>query len=118
MMSDSSDELVRQLDQIGEQARAVISAAATAEDVEAARIRYFGRKDGELTAVMRQLGQIAPEERPIVGAALNRVKDAITALVEERANVLAAAKAAGSAIDLTLPGRRAWPGARHPVTIV
>jgi phenylalanyl-tRNA synthetase alpha chain len=113
-----SAELVSQLERIGEQARAVISAATSSEFVEAARIRYLGRKEGELTAVMRQLGQIAPEERPVVGAALNRVKDAITALLEQRTNDLAVARAGGGALDLTLPGRHNWLGARHPVTIV
>ena len=116
--SNGTAELVQQLEAAEAEARGAIAAAQTTDDVEAARIRYLGRKEGKLTSVMRSLGQITPEERPTVGAVLNRVKDAITTLLDERANALAAAKAAGTAIDLTLPGRRAWIGARHPVTIV
>src|SRR5262245_17209248 len=120
MMAESNGtaELVQQLEAAEAEARGTIAAAQTTDEVEAARIRYLGRKEGQLTSVMRSLGQIAPEERPTVGAVLNRVKDAITTLLDERANTIAAAKAQGAGIDLTLPGRRAWIGARHPVTIV
>ncbi|HEX5724016.1 MAG TPA: phenylalanine--tRNA ligase subunit alpha, partial [Longimicrobiaceae bacterium] len=113
----SVDDLVGQLRALesagGEAARAADSAAA----LEALRTEYLGRK-GRLTGVLRRLGELSPEERPVVGAEANRVKDALGALLDERAAAFAEAREAGPRVDLTLPGRPRWRGGLHPVTQV
>ena len=99
-------------------AERAIAEADTADKLEAVRISVLGRKEGRLTEVMRAVGKLSPEERPAAGAAANRVKEAITALLDEKAAAFAASSADADRDDLTLPGRMAWQGARHPVTIV
>jgi phenylalanyl-tRNA synthetase alpha chain len=99
--------------------RAAIEAARTEAELEAARIRLLGRKDGRLSAIMRGLGQLPPDQRPAAGAVANRVKDVLAELLDRRARELAASTdGAGPKLDLTLPGRASWRGARHPVTLV
>jgi phenylalanyl-tRNA synthetase alpha chain len=90
-----------------------------AAGLEALRVRFLGRKEGRLTAIMRRLGELPPAERPGVGAAANRVKSTLSALLEERAaEVTGDETDAGPAVDLTLPARAPWRGARHPITLV
>ena len=102
-----------------EEGRSAIAAATSTEELEAARIRLLGRKEGRLTAIMRGLGALDPADRPAAGARANRVKDALNELLEARQTELEQAQTnAGPAVDLTLPGRAAWRGARHPVTLV
>jgi phenylalanyl-tRNA synthetase alpha chain len=111
--------LIAQLEQIEHDARIRIPAASSTQELEALRIALLGRKEGQLTALMRTLGELAPEDRPKAGAAFNQVKDTITVLLEGQAGALESAGAQGTRReDLTLPGRHAWRGARHPVTRV
>jgi phenylalanyl-tRNA synthetase alpha chain len=70
-----------------------IKAAAMAElggtnaDIEQIRVRYLGKK-GELTAVLRGMGQLSPEERPVVGQLANEVRAAIEAAISEKTKEL------------------------------
>jgi phenylalanyl-tRNA synthetase alpha chain len=104
---------------IRDQALESLAQARTEDDVEAVRIRYLGRK-GELTLLVRSLRDVAPEERPRVGALLNRIKEEIEQGIERaRADVRARTRAErleGESIDITLPGRRRFLGRLHPIT--
>ncbi|HEX8904096.1 MAG TPA: phenylalanine--tRNA ligase subunit alpha [Longimicrobiaceae bacterium] len=111
------DELIGQLKELHRQGEAAVDGAGSAAELEALRVEYLGRK-GRLTAVLRRLGELAQDERPAVGAEANRVKDALSALLDERAAGFAAQADAGPKVDLTLPGRRRWKGGVHPVTQV
>src|SRR5690606_27621647 len=72
-----------------------------------------------LTAILRRLGELDPEQRPAVGAEANRVKAVVSTLLEARAAELEGAqRRAEPGFDLTLPGRRSWRGALHPITQV
>lgn len=113
-MSDLNEQLAT----LEAEAIAAAAAAATAEDLEAVRVRVLGRKEGRLTAIMRDLGRLPAAERPALGAAANRVKDAVVARLEARAAELAAIAPAAPREDLTLPGRPRWRGARHPVSLI
>jgi phenylalanyl-tRNA synthetase alpha chain len=111
--------LTEQLQALESEAAAAIESATDEAELEALRIRFLGRKEGRLTAIMRELGRLAPEERPAAGQAANRVKETIGGLLEGRQTALAAEQGSGGpAIDRTLPGRARWRGARHPVTLV
>jgi phenylalanyl-tRNA synthetase alpha chain len=114
-----SANLDRDLAALEDEGRTAIAAAASAEELEAARIRLLGRREGRLTAIMRGLGTLAPEERPAAGARANRVKEALNALLDAKQTELERGRRGAAAdVDLTLPGRAVWRGARHPVTLV
>jgi len=113
----SQTDLLHELELIEKEALDAIRGAATPDALEQARVQWLGRKEGRLTAVLRRLGELSAEERPRVGAAANRVKAAISELLEARAAELSTAKEL-TVEDLTLPARSAWTGARHPVTLV
>ena len=114
-----TSQLIAELDALETAARSAVGAADSEAALEAVRVQFLGRKDGRLTAVLRRLGELSAEEKPAVGAAANRVKDAISGLLDERSAALTAAAGPGvEGADLTLPGRRAWRGAKHPVTQV
>jgi phenylalanyl-tRNA synthetase alpha chain len=116
-MSEAA-ELVGQISRLEAEAREALGEVRTEEALEGVRIRFLGRKDGRLTAIMRGLGRLPAEERPAVGEVANRVKLALSELLDAAGLQLTAVRAGARALDLTLPGRRAWVGARHPVTLV
>jgi len=93
-----------------------IRQARTPEELELLRVKYLGRK-GDLTAVLRSLGKLDPEERRQVGQEANRAKEALEAALDEALNALKAAArlAAAPIADVTLPGRRLPRGRLHPL---
>ena len=68
------------------------------------RVKYLGKK-GELTSVLRGMGGLTPEERPIIGAAVNEVRDELEKLIQEKEEK----------IDITLPSTKMKRGSLHPV---
>ena len=109
------------VDAIAGEAREAIERAGSSTELEALRVRFLGRQ-GALTQLLRSLGTLPPEERPLVGAAANEAKRELEALLESR---LAAAvererrqQRQQARLDLTLPGRRPPRGAIHPLTRV
>jgi phenylalanyl-tRNA synthetase alpha chain len=114
-----TSSLEHDLAALEEEGRQTIAAATTTAELEAVRVRLLGRKEGRLTAIMRSLGSLPPEARPAVGARSNEVKQALTTLLDERqAALLRDGEAPEPRPDLSLPARRSWRGARHPVTLV
>jgi Phenylalanyl-tRNA synthetase alpha subunit len=101
------------------QALAEVAAAQTPEALEALRVALLG-KSGSITAQLKQLGGLPPEERKAAGEAINRARDALSTALTERKAVLEDAaldaRLAAEAIDITLPGRRGERGGLHPVT--
>ncbi|MCL4865124.1 MAG: phenylalanine--tRNA ligase subunit alpha [Gemmatimonadales bacterium] len=94
-------------------------ASLDAAALEAEEIAILGRKQGALTAALRGVARLPAEERPAFGAAVNHLKEAFTAALEERRTHLATAGTrTGPRDDLTMPGRTRWIGNRHPVTQV
>jgi phenylalanyl-tRNA synthetase alpha chain len=111
----TDENLVDALRALEREALTAVEAAPDEEALESARVTYLGRKEGEISRILRRLGDMPPEVRPEVGKEANRVKQVVSEALEDRARVLAR-PATASAGDLTLPGRRRWRGARHPVT--
>jgi phenylalanyl-tRNA synthetase alpha chain len=96
-----------------------VEGASSGEELETLRIRYLGRKDGQISGILRGLGKLSPEERPAVGAEANRVKGRVQEAVDSRkAELESDSGASDSALDLSLPGSTSWRGGRHPVTQV
>ena len=102
-----------------EQARKSLATAKSLPELEAVRVSYLGKK-GEFTLRLRELGQLAPDERPAAGQRINAARQAFSELLEERATVLESEaltqQLAAGAIDVTLPGRGPHRGGLHPVT--
>jgi phenylalanyl-tRNA synthetase alpha chain len=113
-------DLLAQLQALSTGARDAIARAADEKALEDLRVRFLGKK-GELSAVLRGMGQLSAEERPRVGEVANRVKDEVESLLDGARRRLEAAKLeaelAGPPLDVTLPPRRLLPrGHRHPIT--
>jgi phenylalanyl-tRNA synthetase alpha chain len=103
------------------EARAAIDAARSAAELEQARVRFLGRQ-GALTQLLRSLGRLPAEERPLVGAAANDAKRELETLLEGRVDEARARERRHQRErerpDLTLPGRRPPRGTLHPLTQV
>jgi phenylalanyl-tRNA synthetase alpha chain len=103
---------------IVERALAEFRAAADPASLENAKARYLG-KSGELTALLRTLGALAPEERKDAGARINAAKERIEQALEARRGELSGARLqarlAEGALDVTLPGRGRGRGGIHPI---
>jgi len=112
----SSERLRAKAEEIASRAGREADSCASAQELDALRVRYLGRK-GELTALLREVGTLAPEARRAAGDALNRVKEELAARLTVAASALAEERAApGPGRDLTLPGRRPPVGRVHPLT--
>jgi phenylalanyl-tRNA synthetase alpha chain len=95
-----------------------VPAAATLDEWTEVRNQLVGRKSGRLTQLMAHVPGLVQEDRRAAGQAINALKSGIDALLELRHAALGTSSRDGHPKDLTLPARRAWKGARHPVSIV
>ena len=93
-------------------------AGLDASGLEAERIAILGRKQGAVTAAMKTLASLPPEERKRFGAEVNRIKQAFEDALAAREAELTLQHPAPSTQDLSMPGRGRWIGAQHPVTLV
>ncbi|MBU3806038.1 MAG: phenylalanine--tRNA ligase subunit alpha [Candidatus Fournierella pullistercoris] len=109
------------LEQIRCTAKELIACAADEKAVDELRVRFLGKK-GELTAILKQMGKLDAEERPVVGALANQVRADIEELIASRTSQLAqaalTARLAEEEIDVTLPGRLPARGGLHPFHLV
>ncbi len=110
--------LVQDLKRLEAKALEAVADASDADGLEEVRIAYLGRREGKLSAVLRRLGELEPEARPVVGAEANRVKQVLQEALERRREALEDGGRVGEdgGPDLTLPARREWRGGLHPVT--
>lgn len=110
-----------QLDALSIVMFAALDAASSDRELQDLKVRYLGKK-GELTAVMKSLGSLSSEDRPVVGQLINSLKDRFeNSFATRLASVKESEKLkrlASERIDVTLPGRRTAVGTRHPVTLV
>lgn len=97
-----------------------ISAAENSGTLEEIRVKYLGKK-GELTTILRGMGALSPEERPVVGKLVNEAKSEVEAKLEEAVREIKEreknAKLASEVIDISLPGKRKVIGKRHPLDL-
>ena len=111
----------QQLENIRVQALASLEAAATPAELEELRVKWLGKK-GELTAVLKMMGKLSAEERPIMGQMANSVRAEIEAKLDEAKASIGAkvleAKLAAEAIDVTIPGEEVALGHQHPMNMV
>ncbi len=109
------------LEALRAEARAQLENCNTAAELEALRVRYLGKK-GELTALLRGMGALAPEERPKMGALVNEARSEIEAAMEAKVAALEKAelerRLQEEQLDVTVPGVAAPMGKKHPLSQV
>ena len=111
----------QQLESIRQQALSSLAAAATPAELDELRVKWLGKK-GELTAVLKLMGKLSPEERPIMGQLANAVRAEIEETLEKRKTAIDAAvleqRLAAESIDVTIPGTEVRLGHQHPMNQV
>ena len=107
-----------QLATIRAQALAAIESASDSAALDALRVQYLGKK-GELTAVLKQMGKLSAEERPVMGQLANEVRAVLESAIEAQAAVLAdkalEQRLRDEALDVTIPGKTFHLGHKHPM---
>ena len=110
---------MRELEEIINEAVSLMNSIENPVELENAKARYLG-KNGVLTELLKGLGKLPAEERPILGNQINLAKDQLEATLKSRRNAIQAkeleAKLTEEALDVTLPGRGLEIGGLHPVT--
>ncbi|MAL97010.1 phenylalanine--tRNA ligase subunit alpha [Hydrocarboniclastica marina] len=107
------------LDALVRQGLAAVEQAQDLKTLDQLRVDYLGKK-GELTQLLKSLGNLSAEERPAAGQRINEAKGTVQAAISERKALLESSalesKLAAESIDVTLPGRGQKTGGLHPVT--
>ena len=95
-----------------------INASDNPEVLESLRVKYLGKK-GELTAILRQMGKLSAEERPVMGQLANQLRSEIESAIEQRktelGKVMLERKLEKETLDVTLPGVEQPAGHKHPM---
>ena len=108
-----------QIEKIRQSALEEIKNANDEKVLNDARVKYLGKK-GELTLILRGMGGLSSEERPVIGSLVNEVRDEIENLIEEREKEFKTAeikrKLEHEKIDVTMPGKKINLGSVHPIT--
>jgi len=106
------------LKQLRERSLGAIALSDSVEALEALRVQYLGKK-GELTAVLKQMGKLSAEERPVMGQMANEVRAVLEQTLEARRRELTEKalelRLAAEAVDVTIPGAETKIGVRHPM---
>ena len=116
----SADQLIASLEQLGSEFQQAIQPLADEQAIRAAQAQFLGKK-GKVSEVMKELGRLPPADRPLVGAAVNRVKadieEQVAARLRELTDAVARADLART-VDVTLPARPVGGGHLHLLTQV
>ena len=98
-----------------------INSAVDLSALEATRVKFLGKK-GEITSILKQMGKLSPEERPVMGQLANKVRSAVEEAIDaENAvlkNKMKEMRLAAETVDVTMPGKKPEIGHRHPLNIV
>lgn len=94
--------------------------ADSSSKLEEIRVKYLGKK-GDLTTILRSMGGLSKEERPVVGKLVNEVKKEVEDKIEEKLNIIKEKekndKLASEVIDISMPGKKNIVGKRHPLDL-
>ena len=108
------------LEQIRAEALAALAGAKDAQDPDGLRVKYLGKK-GELTAVLKMMGSLSAEERPVMGQLANEVREALTEALSQRQKAIEEAalnqRLEAEKLDVTIPGKQPELGHKHPMSI-
>lgn len=108
----------QKLEELKVSALSALEAAKDSKEVDELRITYLGKK-GEITAILKQMGSLSPEERPIIGQLANEVRSAIESAIskalEEMNKKAQKLRLEKETIDISIPGTQKQIGALHPL---
>ncbi|MBN2852366.1 MAG: phenylalanine--tRNA ligase subunit alpha [Clostridia bacterium] len=111
----------QKLAEIVKQVEESVKSVTEAKDIEQLRVKYLGKK-GELTLVLRGMGALTPEERPLIGKMANDVREKIEFLINDAFEKISEneniEKLKKEKIDVTMPGTKYTLGKKHPLTLV
>ena len=111
----------RQLEKVKEEFDFDLTSSNSQKDIENVRVKYLGKK-GALTGILKQMGTLSADERPVIGKISNEIRDYISKSIEEKTAKLRFAetqnKLQSEKIDVTLPGKKIRLGHKHPMSII
>ena len=114
-------KMKEKLQAILQEALTATQSVQTQQETEELKVRYLGKK-GELTAILKQMGSLSAEERPVVGQMANEVRAQIETAVREKLEVIKEKaieqKLAAETLDITMPGKSNKQGRLHPLNTV
>ena len=109
------------LQELRDASLSAITGAVNIDDLENLRVKYLGKK-GELTAILKQMGGLSEEERPVIGQLANEVREALTNSLDSRREELSKKmldmRLRSEKIDVTMPGKTVAIGKKHPLNTV
>ena len=112
------EEKISEISKLKELAVSEIQSATNAKELDEVRVKYLGKK-GELTSILRSMGSLSPEERPVIGGKVNEAKSEIEELIkageEKFAKQELERKLKEETIDITLPSNKVKRGSKHPL---
>ena len=110
-----------QLEKISSDASSLIEIIQNKAELDAAKVKFLGKK-GELTSVLKQMGKLSAEERPVIGQMANEVRNYIEKMISDAETKIKAAemkkKLEKETLDITMPGTPRKIGHKHPLSIV
>ena len=110
-----------QIEQIKQTAIEEIKKSSDLKTLGETKVKFLGKK-GELTSVLRGMGALSPEERPVIGSLVNEVRDELEKLISEKESefkqIELNKKLSAETIDITLPGKKVKKGSKNPMNIV
>ncbi|MFI3175648.1 MAG: phenylalanine--tRNA ligase subunit alpha, partial [Bacillota bacterium] len=111
----------QKLEEIKKQGTTAFEGAMQMKDIEEMKVKYLGKK-GELTMILKEMGKLSKEERPVMGQIANEVREVLEQKLEEAKDRVETAelskKLKNEKIDVTVPGKERKEGHRHPMSIV
>ena len=109
---------MKAIDELREEFRTALAGVRTYAQLESVRDRFLSRGQGRITALLRSITSVPPEERRTFGALANGLKEEVELDLAARGQLLLDKAPVLGAVDVTLPGRQPGVGRRHPLTIV
>ncbi|MCL2227717.1 MAG: phenylalanine--tRNA ligase subunit alpha [Oscillospiraceae bacterium] len=109
------------LEKLGSEAQSALAGVGSMQELEALRVKYLGKK-GEITAILKQMGSLSAEERPVIGQLANQIRADIEEAIAEKTTQMEenslSERLISEALDVTIPGKEVTVGRKHPITIV
>jgi len=121
MVMSEGNVMREQLESLRQQFAAELTRVQTPAELQQLRVQFLGKK-GALTQILRGMGKLAPEERPVIGQLANRIRDEWEQELEKQEKALKEAALAAQLererLDVTLPGKRQPVSSQHPLSRV
>jgi phenylalanyl-tRNA synthetase alpha chain len=112
------DQYLAEAEVIEREGTSALTAARDLDALEDARVAFLGDRQGRVKTLQEALKSISKDDKPAAGKRFNEARTRLQSLHDERKNALVRTRNVGAKDDLSLPERRVWKGAKHPVTLV